>query len=103
MAPLHPRLRDLPIGIPFIWDEVTLRNGTVFTLSTEWGSIDLLAEVSGLGDFAEVKTGSIQVEAFDRLIWTLDLPTLIRAKRAAGREKDLRLLPELESLQDAAE
>jgi hypothetical protein len=38
------------------------------------------------------------VPAFDRIVWTLDLPALISAKRAAGREKDLLVLPELESL-----
>ena len=65
--------------------------------------IDLLAEVSGVGGFDEVKAHSELVQAFDRSVWTLDLPSLIRAKRAAGREKDLRALPELESLLDAQE
>jgi hypothetical protein len=32
---------------------------------------------------------------------TIDLRSLIQAKRAAGREKDLRALPELEGLLDA--
>src|SRR5229473_3180490 len=49
LAPLHPRLRDLPEGLPFIWDEATLRNGTIFTLATDAGAVDLMAEVSGLG------------------------------------------------------
>jgi hypothetical protein len=103
LAPFHPRLRDLPANLPFVWDEVTLRNGTLFTLSTDLGAIDLLAEVSGVGGFDEVKAHSELVQAFDRSVWTLDLPSLIRAKRAAGREKDLRALPELESLLDAQE
>jgi hypothetical protein len=101
--PFHPRLRDLPADLPFVWDHSTLRNGTIFTLSTDLGAIDLLAEVSGLGGFDEVKAGSVLVQAFDRNVWTLDLPSLIRAKRAAGREKDLRILPELESLLEAEE
>ncbi|SPF41662.1 conserved hypothetical protein [Candidatus Sulfopaludibacter sp. SbA4] len=101
LAAFHPRLRDLPEDVPFVWDEVTLRNGTIFTLSTDCGAIDLLAEVSGLGGFEEVKASSILVRAFDRDVWTLDLPNLIRAKRAAGREKDLRVLPELEGLLEA--
>jgi hypothetical protein len=50
-----------------------------------------------------VKAHSIVVEAFDRKIVTLDLPGLIQAKRAAGREKDLAALPELESLLEASE
>jgi hypothetical protein len=43
----------------------------------------------------------VLLPAFDREVWTLDLPGLIRAKRAAGRPKDLLVLPELESLLDA--
>ncbi|MGO9259784.1 MAG: hypothetical protein ACLQU1_26245 [Bryobacteraceae bacterium] len=39
----------------------------------------------------------------NRRIATLDLPGLIRAKRAAGREKDAAALPELESLLEAQE
>jgi hypothetical protein len=47
-APFHPRLRDLPKDLPFVWDEATLRNGAIFALSTDLGPIDLLAEVVGL-------------------------------------------------------
>jgi len=47
LAPYHPRLRDSPPGLPFVWDETTLRNGTIFTLVTDLGLIDLLAEVAG--------------------------------------------------------
>jgi hypothetical protein len=103
LAPFHPRPRGLPGGLPFVWDEVTLRNGTVFTLQTDIGEIDLLAEVTGLGAFDDVKQQSITVEAFERQIATLDLPGLIRAKRATGREKDFTALAELESLLEAGE
>lgn len=88
-APYHPRRRDVP--------------GTIFTLDTDLGGIDLLAEVSGLGTFDDIKAASIAVEAFGRRVRTLDLRSLIKAKRAAGREKDLRALPELESLLEAEE
>jgi predicted nucleotidyltransferase len=101
LAPYHPRLRGLPEGLPFIWDELTLRNGTVFTLVTDLGDIDLLGEVSGLGSFEEVMACSYEVEAFGRRVRTLDLKSLIKAKRAAGRNKDLTVLPELESLLEA--
>jgi hypothetical protein len=103
LTPFHPRPRGFPAGLPFIWDERTLSNGTVFTLQTDIGEIDLFAEVAGLGAFEEVKAQSIPVDAFERHIATLSLPGLIRAKRAAGREKDLSALPELESLLDAGE
>src|ERR1700694_1183755 len=35
--------------LPFIWDESTLRNRSLFTLITDLGQIDLLGEVLGLG------------------------------------------------------
>jgi hypothetical protein len=102
-APFHPRLRGLPGDLLFVWDAATLHNGTNFKLWTDFGAIDLLAEADGLGGFEEVKASSILVHVFDRDVWTLDLPSLIRAKRAAGREKDLRALPELEGLLEAQE
>jgi len=103
LAPFRPRLRGLPEDLPFVWDEVTLRNGSLFTLSSDLGAIDLLAQVDGVGGFDEVKKYSTVVNAFDRSVSILDLGALIRAKRAAGREKDLRILPELESLLEAQE
>jgi hypothetical protein len=103
LAPFHPRPRGIPEGLPFVWDEATLRNATVFTLQSDVGEIDLLAEVTGLGTFDDVKRHSMTIDAFDRQIATLDLPGLIRAKRATGRDKDLTALAELESLFEAGE
>jgi hypothetical protein len=103
IAPFHPRPRDFPKDLPFVWDETTLRNGSFFTLVTDLGEIDLLGEVSGLGAYDEVKAQSILVEAYGRRIATVNLRSLIKAKRAAGRDKDLRALPELESLLEAEE
>jgi hypothetical protein len=103
LAAFHPKPRGFPEGLPFIWDEATLRNATVLTLLTDLGEIDLLAEVAGLGGWDEVKSASIEVDAFERTISILDLPSLIKAKRAAGRAKDLAALPELESLLEASE
>jgi hypothetical protein len=102
LATYHPRPADFPLELPFVWDERTLHGGTVFTLDTDLGRIDLLAEVAGLGGWDEIRKGCVLLPAFDREVWTLDLPSLIRAKRAAGRPKDLLVLPELESLLDAA-
>jgi hypothetical protein len=89
--------------VPFLWDAATLRNGTLFTLATTAGSIDLLSEVRGLGTYEDVIASSKLVSAFDRKIRTLDLRGLIAAKRAAGRPKDIEALAELESLLEASE
>lgn len=67
------------------------------------GDIDLLAEVAGIGDYEAVKAQSKMVDAFERRIAVLDLRGLIQSKRAAGRAKDLSIIPELESLLEAEE
>jgi predicted nucleotidyltransferase len=103
LAPFHPRPVDLPAGLPFLWEESTLRNATLLTLDTDLGRIDLLAEVSGLGPFEEVWVESPEVELYGCRVRTLNLRSLIAAKRAAGRDKDLRVIPELESLLEAQE
>lgn len=102
LAPFHPRLRGFPDGLRFIWDATTLANGALFTLTTDLGIIDLLAEVSGVGTFEEACASSVEVEAFGRRLRALDLPALICAKKAAGRPKDLLMLPELEGLLEAS-
>jgi hypothetical protein len=89
--------------LPFIWDAATLSNGMIFPLSTDLGAIDLLAEVSGLGSFEEVWSRSVLVEAFEGRVRTLDLNSLIKSKRAAGRGKDMSVLRELETLLEAQE
>lgn len=103
LAPSHPKLRGAPSGIPFNWDRRTLHNGLNFTLNTELGDIDLLGEISGIGGYPEVKAKSRSLQLYGSTFHILSLRGLIEAKRAAGREKDLRILPELEALLEAAE
>jgi len=101
LAPFNPRLRFFPKELPFFWDERTLQNGTDFTLDTDLGDIDLLGEVSGVGDYSAVKAASIEMQICDVSVNVISLDNLIKAKRAAGRTKDLLVLPELEALREA--
>lgn len=98
LAPMNPYLRGAPAGLPFQLDLPTLRNGLNFTLATRMGDLDLLGEVLGGGTYLELLPHSMEVEAFGVTFRCVDLPTLIRLKRAAGRPKDLESLAELEAL-----
>ncbi len=89
VAPLHPRLRGAPEGLPFFWDESTIRNGLNFTLVTDLGDLDLLGEITGLGNYNDVALRAIEVELHGRAVRILELGDLIRSKAAAGRAKDL--------------
>lgn len=97
----NPRLRGFPENLPFVWDERTLQNGTNFTLVTDIGDIDLLGEVAGVGDYEAVRKKSALTILYECEVRVLTLEGLINAKRAAGRAKDLLVLPELEALREA--
>ena len=95
-----PRPRGFPEGLPYIFDETTLQNATNFTFGTEVGDIDLLGEVAGIGDYLAVEKMSVPMQIFDCDLKVLSIEGLILAKRAAGRPKDLLVLPELEAMQE---
>jgi hypothetical protein len=90
--------RGVEPGLPFIMDRRTLTTSPILTLTTDEGWLDLLDIVEGIGDFHAVVKASATVEGGDLEFLALDLPGLVKAKKAAGRPKDLDQLPELEAL-----
>lgn len=95
---VNARLRGAPEGLPFILDEETLRRGLNFTFTTDIGDIDLLGELRGVGNYAEASEDADVMELFGFQYKVLALPNLIASKRAAGRPKDLIVIPELEAI-----
>jgi hypothetical protein len=100
LAPRQPYLRGAPPGLPFVLDAETLRRGLNFTLTTTLGPLDLLGEMLGAGTYEDIAARSNDVILFGRTCKVVGLDDLIRAKRAAGRPKDLETLAELEALRD---
>ncbi|HJQ68116.1 MAG TPA: hypothetical protein VKA70_04055 [Blastocatellia bacterium] len=101
LAPLNPGLRGAPSELRFIWDAETLRKGLNFTLRTDLGDLDLLGEITGIGAYDQVRDAAIKVILFGVECSVISLDKLIVAKRAAGRDKDRLVLPELEALLEA--
>ncbi len=98
LAPHQPYLRGAPPGLPFHFDPPTIRRGLNFTLTTKLGDVDLLGEVTGIGTYEAVVSHTVRLPVFGRDLLVLDLPALIRSKRAAGRPKDIEVMAELEAL-----
>lgn len=98
LAPFHPLLRGAPPDLPFSLDISALKSGLNFTLTTDLGDLDLLGEVAGLGDYVQLLSFSEELELYGMACKVLTLEGLIKTKKAAGRRKDLMLLPELEAL-----
>lgn len=101
LAPFKPYPRGAPKELPFHWDASALKSGFTFTLTTDLGDVDILGEVTGLGGYREALAVSEEMGIFGVSCRVLTLEGLIKAKRAAGRAKDLRLLPELETVLEA--
>ncbi len=103
LKPLSPYLRGAPPGLPFVLEVATLRNGLNFTLTTGLGDLDLMGEVIGGGAYRDLLPHTFIVEAFGVKFRCIDLPTLIKLKRAAGRPKDLESIAELQALLEEGE
>lgn len=95
LEPLRPTLRDAPADLPFVLDAPALKTGLNFTLDTTAGAVDLLGEVPGLGAYEVVRRLSAPMTVYDRQVLVLSLDGLERAKRAAGRLKDVLDLAEI--------
>jgi predicted nucleotidyltransferase len=67
-------------------------------LRTDWGIVDILSSVLGVGDFSRLKERAETVEVDGRRFALISLDDLIRAKEAMGREKDLLTAKELRAI-----
>src|SRR2546426_11268201 len=76
LEPHHPYLRGAPEGLPFRWDERTIRNGLNFTLTTSFGDLDLLGEATGGGDYEALAPHSCEVSGFGVRFRLLNLDKL---------------------------
>jgi predicted nucleotidyltransferase len=98
LEPLHPYLRGAPPELPFRLDRPTLKAGLNFTLTTDAGDLDLLGEVKGVGRYEDALPGSVEFEIYGHAVRIMGLDDIIRAKEAAGRDKDRIHLKELREL-----
>jgi len=90
--------RGVEEGLPFIMDDRTLRGAPIMTLTTAEGDLNIMDRVAGVGDYTRVRKHSQKISALGVSFQVIDLPWLIKAKRAAGRPRDFDHLPELEAL-----
>jgi len=98
LKPYAPYLRGAPPGLPFSWDDKTIRMGLNFTLTTALGDIDLLGEIAGGGFYENLLPHTSEIDAFGTKLKCVTLERLIQLKRAAGRPKDLEVIAELQAL-----
>jgi hypothetical protein len=103
LAHYKPYLRGAPQGLPFQWEERTLRSGLNFTLTTLLGPLDLLGEITGGGGYEDLLPYCVRLHIFEVDCLCLGLERLIQVKRASGRPKDFEVIAELEAILEERE
>jgi predicted nucleotidyltransferase len=97
IGPLNPRPRGFPPDLPFFFDERTVQLGSNFTLEIGDESLDLLGVMSAIGGYEQIIGQAVDINLAGFPIKVLSLAQLIATKEAAGREKDLAVLPALKA------
>jgi len=98
LTDLDAEWRRLPAYAPPDFNLFTLSTETDFVFNTSLGKLDLIGLVTGMGMYDEASEDAVRVEMGRQVVEVLSLPKLMSAKRSAGREKDLALLAQLESV-----
>ena len=64
-------------------------------------NLDMLGEITGLGEFEHPANHTIEVELFGKMCRVPDIDGLIISKRAIGRPKDNQVIIQLEAIKKA--
>jgi hypothetical protein len=97
---LRPVHRMTPQKLPFTLEQAEKGGLHNLYLSTDWGPLDCLGEIKGIGGFRECLAQSEEIELDGSLVRLLTLDALITAKRAMGRPRDLHAVLELEAIRE---
>jgi predicted nucleotidyltransferase len=98
LSPHHIRLRGAPADLPFIFDVRTLQFGQNFTLRTDIGDVDILADAAGVDSFEGLWERSSEMDLYGMRVRVASIDDLLSMKRAANRAKDQNHIMELEAL-----
>ena len=92
------RAEDVAGGLAFSHDARSLARADMWNLTCQWGEFDLSFRPSGTAGYRDLVTNSelLIVGAVEVSVASLD--DVIRSKEAAGRPKDLRVLPALRAV-----
>ncbi len=95
---LHPLHRVLSKTLPITQSIEELTRFKNLYLKTDIGSLDLLGQVSDLGNYQDLLSHIETIAMFDLPCKIIDIPSLIKAKKFMGRPKDKQAVVELEAI-----
>ncbi len=95
---LNPRHRMTPQALSFLQVPKPGETVTNLYLKTDWGIVDILTSVLGLGGLDRIMGGAEQITIGGRTCRLIGIDDLIKAKEAMGREKDALAAKELRAI-----
>jgi hypothetical protein len=87
------RFGEESIEIPGGLSSEHLTSSTVLNLITTAGPVDVTMQPAGTDGFTDLSASSTEIAYADVMVPTAHLADVARSKEAAGRSKDLRVLP----------
>ncbi|MCX5644538.1 MAG: nucleotidyltransferase [Phycisphaerae bacterium] len=100
VAELHPVHRMTPRRLPLRLTPETCQDLKNLYLDTDFGQLDCLGMIQGVGDFERVKEQSVEVSLPGGICRILSLDALIRSKEAMGRPRDRESVLQLKAIRD---
>jgi len=88
LSGFNPKLRNVSGKLPFIFDEIKIRQGCNFKLSTDVGDLDLFGELQRGCGYEKLIKKAIKLEIFDHEVYVMHISDLIVAKEKLSRPKD---------------
>ena len=97
---LHPQIRSGPKRIALEDHIGQITQFKNLYLATDWGVLDLLGEVGGLGNFEQLGNHTVEMNLFGYPCRVLDIDSLIEAKKFMGRPKDKQTILQLMAIRE---
>jgi len=100
IADLHPVHRMVPSRPPLQLTVETCAGLRNLYLDTDWGQLDCLGEILGVGGYEDVSAHAVAVEISGGVCRILSIDALIRAKEAMGRQRDREAALQLRAIRE---
>ena len=100
LSDLTPRFRMTPDKRPLSANPEDYVGYKNLYLLTDWGQLDILSEIMGLGNHENVARNAITVDLGGISCRVLNLDALILAKKSLNRPRDRQALIELEAIRE---
>ena len=100
LAGLHPVHRMVPSRPPLQLTMETCAGLRNLYLDTDWGQLDCLGDILGVGEYQDVAAHSVPVELPGGTCRILTIDALIWAKEAMGRQRDREAALQLRAIRE---